>query len=189
MHGCYPWSSPHTPHLHLNHSDAWWEHMTGQVAAALTRAGLATDHALRAAGRVRERFTDHSRAWRLFDDTLPALERARAAGWSSAILSNHVPELADMVHGLGLDPHLSAIFTSATSGYEKPHAEAFRLALSACGQPQEVWMVGDNPIADVQGAEALGLPAVLVRTRAPARRAAAGLEEALDLILAGSARL
>ena len=57
---------------------------------------------------------------------------------------------------------------SAVTGYEKPHPEAFRLVLRRFGEPRERWMVGDNPHADVAGAQALGIPAVLVRTEADA---------------------
>ena len=34
-------------------------------------------------------------------------------------------------------------------------------------RPAQVWMVGDNVVADVLGAEALGVPAVLVRRPDP----------------------
>lgn len=39
-----------------------------------------------------------------------------------------------------------------------------RQALRATGDPERSWMVGDNPVADVEGAQALGIPAVLIRT-------------------------
>ncbi len=81
------------------------------------------------------------------------------------MLSNHVPELAELIEGLGLGELVGEVFTSAAIGYEKPHPEIFRHALRVCGSPGRVWMVGDNPVADVEGAEAVGVPAVLVRAR------------------------
>ncbi len=183
MHGGYPWSTPDLAHPHLGESDAWWAHVSGRIAAALTGIGLSADLARDTAHGVRERFLDHTRAWSLFDDTLPALERAVGAGWRNVILSNHVPELGDLVSRLGLDAHVEQTFTSARIGYEKPHPEAFAVALRASGHPREAWMVGDNPVADIAGAEAVGLPAVLVRTDADAKRSAPGLDEALQLIL------
>ena len=51
----------------------------------------------------------------------------------------------------------------AETGYEKPHSEAFSLARMAAGNPATIWMVGDNPKADIAGAEAAGIPAILVR--------------------------
>lgn len=66
-------------------------------------------------------------------------------------------------HDLGLDGHITQIFNSAQSGYEKPHPRAFDGVLEAVTGADAAWMVGDNPKADVRGAEAVGLPAILVR--------------------------
>jgi putative hydrolase of the HAD superfamily len=46
----------------------------------------------------------------------------------------------------------------------RPHPEAFRHTLRESGDPARRWMVGDNPVADVKGAQALGIPALLIRT-------------------------
>jgi putative hydrolase of the HAD superfamily len=112
----------------------------------------------------------------------PVLERLRAQGWSHVVLSNHVPELPAIAAGIGLTPLVDRIVTSAATGFEKPHPEAFARAFEGTGRPADVWMVGDNEVADVAGAEAVGIPAILVRgheRRAacprPARAAAAAL--------------
>ena len=101
--------------------------------------------------------------WRLFDDTLPALDELSARGWTHVILSNHVPELAEFVSALALDTRIAAIFNSATVGYEKPHPEIFREALAFVGNGGPTWMIGDNYVADILGAAAVGVPGVLVR--------------------------
>ena len=44
-------------------------------------------------------------------------------------------------------------------------------------------MVGDNPVADVAGAESVGLPAILVPTAGDALHVAPGLHEAAAIIL------
>jgi putative hydrolase of the HAD superfamily len=80
------------------------------------------------------------------------------------IVSNHAPELSDLVSGLGLGAHVSEVITSARCGYEKPHPAIFDLARRAAGNPDTAWMVGDNPIADIAGAARAGIPGVLVRT-------------------------
>jgi putative hydrolase of the HAD superfamily len=77
-----------------------------------------------------------------------------------------VPELRQIVAGLGLDEVVALISCSAETGYEKPHPQAYASVLEPLG-PSEVWMVGDNVVADVLGAEALGIPAVLVRRPDP----------------------
>ena len=64
-------------------------------------------------------------------------------------------------------PHLAAIFNSAQTGYEKPHPQAFRNVLAWLPEPEAVWMIGDNYTADVLGAQAVGLPGILVRETHP----------------------
>lgn len=183
MQGAYPWNRHEEPHPELGEAELWWAEMESRLAAAFTRAG-AGEGAPALARALRVRFTDHTIGWSLFDDTVAGLQKLRDAGWRTAVLSNHVPELGLLVEGLGLGGLLDAVFSSALTGYEKPHPEAFAHALQACGSPERVWMVGDNPVADVAGAEAAGIPAVLVRGAGPARRRAAGLTEAAALIIA-----
>jgi FMN phosphatase YigB (HAD superfamily) len=63
-------------------------------------------------------------------------------------------------------------------------AEVYAIALRSAGAGAEAWMVGDNYEADVAGAQAVGLRAVLARTSdAHARYAVATLDE-LDRIIA-----
>lgn len=178
----YPWDSWRQPHPQLCEPGRWWELVQQRIALSLEGAGIGATRAAELAGSVRERYLDVKIAWQLFDDTLPALRAMREHGWRNVVLSNHVPELAELVGGLGLAPHLDDVFSSARTGYEKPHPEAFRLALAACGNPRRAWMVGDNPHADVEGAEAVGLPAILVRSEGRARHRAPGLEGAVAVI-------
>ncbi|HEY8861084.1 MAG TPA: HAD family hydrolase [Candidatus Limnocylindria bacterium] len=66
--------------------------------------------------------------------------------------------LADAIDGIG---------SSHDVGWRKPHRAMFDRALElAAVRPGEAFMVGDNPIADVRGAQAVGIRAVLRRTGA-----------------------
>lgn len=62
-----------------------------------------------------------------------------------------------------MDDLFEDIITSAATGWEKPHPEMFRYALDRVANPDTVIMVGDNPEADVAGAQRMGIPALLVR--------------------------
>lgn len=182
LRGGFPWHAWEQAHPHLSEPESWWQSVERRIAAAFEEV-LAGCDASRFARSLRERYLDVGVAWRLFEDTEPALRALSARGWRHVVLSNHVPELEDLVAGLGLAPHLDHVLTSARIGYEKPHPRAFRLALAAAGDPREAWMVGDNPHADVGGAESVGLPAILVRADGPARLRADGLDGAAALIL------
>jgi putative hydrolase of the HAD superfamily len=180
----FPWHEPERAHAELDRPEAWWQHVDGLVAEAMVRAGVPSERAPALARGVHERFIDATRGWELFADTIPALRALAESGWRNAVLSNHVPELEQIADGLGISRHVERIISSALIGYEKPHPEAFRYALRACGDPEEVWMVGDNVEADVRGAEALGLKAILVRRPGDCRHRADDAAGAARMILA-----
>jgi putative hydrolase of the HAD superfamily len=73
---------------------------------------------------------------------------------------------------MGLDGVIDQVFTSALTGYEKPNPEAFRIALGGA-DPEACFMVGDNPVADVLGAEQVGIRGILVRGEASSGRPSA----------------
>jgi FMN phosphatase YigB (HAD superfamily) len=185
----FPWHQPDIAHPELCDPDAWWQQIERLITNAFVGVGIDEEQANKLARHARYRFIDPGHGWRLFDDTLPVLDRLAADGWRHAILSNHVPELPDLVAGLGLADVIQVVHTSALTGYEKPHPEAFRNALRANGDPDEVWMIGDNPTADVAGAEAAGIRAILVRTDSPdVPRRARDLYEAAAVIERESTR-
>lgn len=180
----FPWHRADQAHPELNDSDAWWQEVGRLLASAYRSVGYDKE-AERLARLVRERFLDPA-AWQVFDDTRPALERLADQGWSHVIVSNHVPELADLVEALGLAPYFAHVVTSARVGYDKPHPAIFRHALEQAGHPERAWMIGDNPIADVAGAQAAGIPAVLVRRHADVDRQADDLLSAAEIVTANS---
>lgn len=158
----FPWHKPEEPHLHLATPNAWWLNLETVFICAYQGVGFEVRRAQELAKQVRKHIIN-PRRYVVYDDTIPALESLKARGWRHVILSNHVPELPNIVEALGLSTYIDFCITSAISGYEKPNPEAFRNVLKLTGNPDMVWMVGDNLIADVQGAESMGIPAILVR--------------------------
>lgn len=66
--------------------------------------------------------------------------------------------LADLIDGC---------VSSHDAGWRKPHRAIYERALGIAGvAPREAFMVGDDPVADVRGAQAVGLRAILRRTAA-----------------------
>ena len=172
----FPWHRPDVAHPELCEPERWWDSVRPVLGRAYEAAGYAPARAIELAAAAQRLYVDPA-TWTLFDDTTPALERLTAAGWTHAILSNHVPELGRIVAALGLDRHLATISCSAETGFEKPHPRSFAALLEELG-PDEAWMVGDNVVADVLGAEAAGIPAILVRRPDPrAARYADTLDE------------
>ena len=131
----FPWHSPEAHHPQLASADAWWGALELRFADAFAAVGADERLAGEIAKAVRYTYLSPER-WRLYDDALPALEELSSRGWRHVLLTNHVPELAEIVCHLGLERHLQGIFNSAaTAGYEKPHPEAFRGVLELCTVP------------------------------------------------------
>jgi putative hydrolase of the HAD superfamily len=158
----FPWHTPDCPHPEIVTSEQWWNALDPVFERALRGVGCDADQACALAKRVRRVYPDPLR-WRLYDDAIPTLDRLSARGWTHVVLSNHVPELPQILYHLGLLPRIASVFNSADTGYEKPHPQAFRLALEAMGSVTAVWMIGDSYEADVVGAELMGIPVILVR--------------------------
>jgi putative hydrolase of the HAD superfamily len=159
----FPWHTPERSHPEIDSGDQWWETLLYPIfEQALTGVGVDSCRARSMARQARAVYTDPGR-WRLFDDVIPTLDLLSSRGWCHVILSNHVPELRDIVRHLGLGPHIMKVFNSAETGYEKPHPRAFETVLEDLPDPGAVWMIGDNMQADVAGANAAGIPGILVR--------------------------
>lgn len=65
---------------------------------------------------------------------------------------------------LGLTKYIDYLVTSEEAGSEKPHSIMFLLALNKLGlKPEEAFMVGDNTINDIEGANSVGMDTVLIK--------------------------
>jgi REG-2-like HAD superfamily hydrolase len=101
--------------------------------------------------------------WHIFPDAYPALEALRARRLIIGAVSNWVWNLPELLHALDLVRHFDFIAASARIGFEKPHPRIFEWALAKAGvEPDAVLHVGDHVDADVEGAIAVGIGAVLI---------------------------
>lgn len=178
----FPWHLPDS--IRVDESvEVWWARLEALFVTALeSGAGLERGAAIRAAGRVREIYCEPA-GWEVFPDVLPALTRFSEAGWRHVILSNHVPELGDLVSALGLAPYFEMVFSSGLTGVEKPHPTAFQLVKDHAGEGVRLVMIGDSWRADIGGAATVGMDAILVRKHHPeAERFCADLEGLEDVL-------
>ena len=83
-------------------------------------------------------------------------------GYKNYILSNNFPELPVIVENFGLSEYFSDYIISSNVGFEKPRIELFQHALRIAEYPNLCYMIGDNPIADIQGGKNAGMKTILV---------------------------
>ncbi|MGH9841771.1 MAG: HAD-IA family hydrolase [Blastocatellia bacterium] len=102
-------------------------------------------------------------AWRVFDDVVPALEALRMRGLRLVVISNFDSRLEDLIRAFGLNQYFDAIHYSTRMGAAKPDPAIFRAALRVHGVgAHQAVHIGDSLRADVEGAIAAGIHAVLL---------------------------
>jgi HAD superfamily hydrolase (TIGR01549 family) len=90
----------------------------------------------------------------LFDDVKDVLDDIRLLGIPTAIVTDLTAQIQfRKVVYFGLDHYFDYIVTSEESGSDKPHEAPFQIALEKMKPKGDcIWMIGDNPINDIQGA-------------------------------------
>ena len=100
---------------------------------------------------------------------LALLERL-ASDFQLGLLSNYPSGLAirQSLDRTGIGQHMRAVVVSGEVGFIKPHPLPFQTILRELGvDPSEVVHVGDNWLADVQGAKRLGIACIQIRQWLP----------------------
>lgn len=119
----------------------------------------------------------------LFPDSLPTLRRLKTLGVPMGIISNYGTHLLDLLPKLGIFDYFNFIIVSAIVGLVKPDPKIFEIGIEEAGVPAgQILYVGDNVVDDIQGANNVGLDAILINRpgREPAS-AAMTIDSLLEL--------
>lgn len=114
--------------------------------------------------KIARRYID---ALRLFGD-VEVFQTLRAKGLHIGIVTNgaaddHLDSQTSKIRHLNLESSVDSTWISDAMGFRKPRAEAFLPALQAANcRPEEALFVGDSLDNDIKGANAAGIPSVLV---------------------------
>lgn len=144
-------------HPELLHDDTIWHRFTEEIFIGM---GGPEEIASECAREI-ERGWEVSENFELFEDALPVLDELRGADLRIGLVSNGVRNLEEFVvhHRLDVD----AVVGSRAHGRVKPHPAIFQTALELLGvEPPDAVMVGDSLEEDVEGAQALGMRAILI---------------------------
>jgi len=133
----------------------------GALRQLESRTGLTLrEEAARA--RVVERWTDAERDVELFADALPALDALRPR-YRLGLCSNTQSFGLEFLARLGVWARFDAAALSFEVGAIKPHPVMFRTLCARLGvAPDRTLMVGDDPVADLAGAQAAGLQSLRI---------------------------
>jgi HAD superfamily hydrolase (TIGR01662 family) len=144
-------------HPELDHDDEIWFAFTERIVLGMGGVQPASYACA----------VDITRGWELhenfelYDDTIPVLGELRRAGLKIGLLTNSSRDVNAFARHHGLD--VDAAVGSLHHGKTKPHASIFRAVLELLDvEPAEAVMVGDTVEDDIEGAQALGMRAILV---------------------------
>lgn len=110
-------------------------------------------------------FREHPprKEWRLYDETIPFLEKLRKSGMKIGLLSNWDLGARDILDKIGITKYFDSIVISSEIGIEKPSKEAFSHSLNELRvNSEEAFYVGDNYFDDVKGGNKVGLKVFLI---------------------------
>lgn len=158
----------------FQHSRAAWAELVDEVLCGMT---------VRKPSRI---FFDElydcfsqPKSWRLFEDVVPTLTALSNQQLKLAVISNWDERLPPLLRRLDLEHWFEVIVVSGESGCAKPDPAIFRRAAERLGlSPREILHIGDDIAHDLQGANAAGFNALLLR-RAGKRRSP-GVINSLD---------
>lgn len=140
--------------------ELWWQELLEKTEDFLKGQSVPAEQRWEICRRFRENAVRYP--YRMYEDAREILTCARALGCRNYLLSNNFPELDSVLERMGIRDCFEDVFLSSRLGYEKPRKEIFLLAQEMAGNSPVIFMVGDNPEADIRGAGEVGWHTVLV---------------------------
>lgn len=159
----FTWQTPLQDHTR-SVGERFWIDLHEHFCKELEKLGIAPEIARKAAFGVREEILKPEN-YILQPDVREALDACRAKGYENWMLSNNFPELDWLAGQLGIADCFDGMIISAKEGYDKPHPGLFDIAKQRVGCYDIAYMVGDNPVADIEGGRAAGMITVLVHKK------------------------
>lgn len=133
----------------------FWLVLLDKFSAAFEALGVPKVEARNAALEVRNIVQDAT-LYHVQPDAAATLAVCAFKGYKNYILTNNFPEWENLLIQLGLRQFFPGIINSGVAGACKPDERIFRIAERIANFPSLIWMVGDNPIADILGAKNAG---------------------------------
>ena len=156
----FTWDTPEIAYAEST-GDKWWDNLFVHFDSFYEKHDISKADSEIINDYYKKQIID-SKNYTLYDDTLATLRACIAMGYKNYVLSNNFPELGAVVAGMGMSEYFLDCIVSGNVGYEKPRKEIFQHALQVAGFPDVCYMVGDNPIADIQGGKSVGMKTILV---------------------------
>jgi putative hydrolase of the HAD superfamily len=142
----------------------WWRR---RVLEVLEACGAAVEPGAARFGEMFSRLFEHyatAAAWEVYPEVPRVLGELRSRGLRLVVVSNFDRRLHRVLDAVGVSGLFDGVVLSGDCGAWKPDPAIFARALEVAGAaPAACLHVGDDPVADVQGAMRAGLQALLLQ--------------------------
>lgn len=160
LHNIYSWKNPQIAYVDKT-GELWWETVFEKIYAFCTKKNISSEDISSICKQFRKLLIDVDN-YQLYNDSKDTLRRCRDLGYKNYLITNNYPEIVDNLKKLNIASFFSDFVVSSHIGYEKPRREFFEYAENIADHPDVGYVIGDNPIADIQGGKNAGYKTIAV---------------------------
>ncbi|CAI5713038.1 unnamed protein product [Hyaloperonospora brassicae] len=148
----------------------WWRQLVLNVMQSAQVADCLAHNEEQAERFTRDLYAHFGcpKAWLVFDDVQPTLEKLKAMEVPMAVISNFDERLEPLLEGLQLRDYFQVVTASFSQSEMKPHASIFQSTFKQLQGEEGPFVasgflhVGDHPSKDFRAAKAIGAHAKLL---------------------------
>jgi putative hydrolase of the HAD superfamily len=160
----FTWHNTEKSNKELFGDKTWWEYYEDNFSNIFMELGIQKNISKKISKEIKKEYMNITK-WHIYDDTKKTLEGLINKKHKNIILSNHIPELEEIVKGLELDKYFLKVYSSGNIGYEKPNSKIYEYVLNdAKINPNDCIIIGDSYSSDIQGGTKMGIKSILVRS-------------------------
>lgn len=153
------WYMPEREYINRT-KEAWWMDILDKFYFFCNKNQIAKNNIVPIFDMFRKNVINYN--YIPYSDSEKILLSCKEKGFKNYILSNNFPELTHTIKRFHWESLFTDIYLSTNIGYEKPRKEIFHYAIEKSNRPEILYMVGDNPIADIRGAATAGINTIWV---------------------------
>jgi putative hydrolase of the HAD superfamily len=160
----FTWHNSEKSNKELFGNKTWWEYYEDNFSNIFIELGIYENVSRKLSKEIKNEYMDLEK-WHIFDDVIKTLELLIDKKYINIILSNHIPELEEIIKGLGIDKYFYRIYSSGNIGYEKPNSKIYEFVLNDMKiNKNDCIMIGDSYTSDIQGGTKMEIKSILVRS-------------------------
>jgi putative hydrolase of the HAD superfamily len=159
----FTWHNSELSHKELFKGKTWWEYYENYFENIFINLGIYKETAEKLSKQIKTEYMDKTK-WHIYNDVIKTLEKIIGNGDRNIIISNHIPELGEIVNDLDIGKYFIKIYSSGNIGYEKPNKKFYEYVLKNSKiKRNECVIIGDSYESDITGGESMKIKSILVR--------------------------